>query len=70
MQITIESTDQVTRIGQVPVRVWNGVTEDGTPCKVFVHRLAVRDDQDTERFVRQLTEQLPPGRFLSLSQIM
>lgn len=70
MQITIESTDQVTRIDQVPVRVWNGVTEDGTPCKVFVHRLAVRDDQDTERFERELTEQLPPGRFLPLSLIL
>jgi hypothetical protein len=70
MKLTIESTSQLTRIDNVPVRVWEGVTEDGVPCKVFVHRIAVRDDQDTEAFDRALAAQLPPGRYVPLSLIL
>jgi hypothetical protein len=61
MKITIESTDALTTIDRVPVRVWEGVTEDGIPCKVFVHRIAVADEQDASAFDRELREQLPPG---------
>lgn len=46
MKITIESTEKVTSFHGVPVRLWDGVTENGIPCKVFVHRLAVRDGCD------------------------
>ena len=70
MKITIESTDQLTRIDGVPVRIWEGVTEDGVRCKVMVHRLAVANDEDSSRFDRELAEQLPPGRFLPLSRIL
>ena len=67
MKITITSTDVLTRIDGVPVRLWDGVTEDGTQCKVFVHRVAVHDSQDSSRFEKELAEQLPPGRYLPLS---
>ncbi len=54
MKITITSTDQITELGGVPVRVWDGVTESGIACKVFVHRLAVLNGADTTEFDREL----------------
>lgn len=70
MQIHIESTDQITFMDGVPVRVWEGVTAKGVRCKVFVHRLAVHNDEDADQFDAELTTQLPPGRVISLSQIL
>lgn len=70
MRITIEPTDQVTDLDGVRVRVWRGVTESGVPCTVFVHRLAVRYDQDTEQFDRELQEQIPSGRFVPLRLVL
>lgn len=70
MQIQIESTDVITEIDGVPVRVWEGVTESGKKCKVFVHRLAVHVDEDAAEFDRELEEQLPPGRRIPLSQVL
>ena len=54
----------------VPVRLWEGVTEDGTRCKVFIHRIAVGNDEDAAQFDRELKEQLPPGRVVPLRQIL
>lgn len=39
MKLTIEATDVLTEMDGVPVRVWNGTTENGTPCEVYVHRI-------------------------------
>lgn len=69
MKITIESTDSITHLDGVPVRVWNGITEQGVPCKVFVHRLAVHQDEDLAAFERELQEQLPPGRVIDLRHV-
>lgn len=60
MEIQISSTDKLVHLDGVPVRVWEGVTADGTPCFVFVHRIAVRSGADCAEFERQLREQLPP----------
>jgi len=70
MKITIESTDQLTHLDGVPVRVWEGTTEGGTPCKVFVHRIAVDQDEDQVAFEAELQEQLPPGRVVDLRQVL
>lgn len=70
MKITITATGHLTTFGGVPVRLWEGITEDGTPCKVFVHRIAVHDDHDSSRFERELVEKLPPGRAIDLRQIL
>jgi hypothetical protein len=70
MKITITSTDKLTIMDGAPVRVWDGMTENGVPCKVFVHRLAVHRDCDTADFERELQEQLPPGRRVPLSMIL
>ena len=70
MKITIEATDQLTEMDGVPVRVWNGTTEGGVQCFVFVHRLAVHMDEDSGEFDRELKEQMPPGRAIPLSAIL
>jgi hypothetical protein len=70
MKITITATEKTTTMDGVPVRLWSGVTEDGTPCQVFVHRIAVEAKEDCSRFDRELQEKLPPGRHLPLSMIL
>jgi hypothetical protein len=70
MKITITATEKTTTIDGVPVRLWEGVTEGGVPCKVFVHRIAVHHSHDSTQFERELAEQLPPGRFIDLRQIL
>lgn len=70
MKITIESTEQITTVDGVPVRVWNGITERGVPCFVFVHRLAVANAVDQSQFETELAEQLPPGRVVSLAHVL
>jgi len=70
VKIQIEATDKLTQIDGVPVRLWEGVTELGTKCKVFVHRIAVHKDEDSEQFDLELTEQMLPGRYVELRNIL
>ena len=70
MKITMESTEQLAYADGVASRVWNGVTEQGTKCVVFVHRIAVQNSENTEQFERELKEQLPPGRVINLRYIL
>lgn len=70
MRLMIESTDKLTRIDNVPVRVWEGTCDDGTPCYVFIHRIAVHKDEAVAEFERELAEQLPPGQYVPLSMIL
>lgn len=70
MKLTIESTDQLTTMDRMPVRVWKGVTESGIECFVFVHRVAVRNDADCNQFDAELNKQLPPGRHSDLRKIL
>jgi hypothetical protein len=70
MKITIEATDQITRVDNVTCRVWNGITERGTKCLLFVHLLRVPAEVDQEEFQHELNEQLPPGRVIDLRFIL
>ena len=70
MQIAIESTDQLTTMDGIPVRVWKGITAQGVECVVFVHRIAVHTDADAGAFERKLKEQLPPGRHVPLAMVL
>jgi len=72
MKITIESTNEITDIDGVAVRLWNGVTESGIKVKVFVHLLGVHEKEDQGEFLRQLAEATPPGstRPVPLSAIL
>lgn len=70
MEIIITSTDELTTIDGVEVRLWTGVTAAGTRCKVFVHRIAVHRDDDCGPFDCELKEQLQPGHRVPLSSIL
>jgi len=70
MQITMNSTDNLTKIDGIPVRLWEGETLRGTKCKVFVHRIAVSNDEDSSQFEHELKEQLEPGRKIPLRDIL
>lgn len=63
MQATIESTDKVVELvvdgATVPARVWEGVTASGVPFHAFITRVAVKEDEDTAEFERDLYEQKP-----------
>jgi len=70
VNILVESTKQLTVLDGVPVRVWKGLTGRGTPCFVFVHRIAVQKSEDQGEFERELTETLAPGQGVPLSQVL
>ena len=59
MQMT--ATETIALIGGVECRQWMGVTPDGIKCHVFVHRIAVHRDEDTQAFERELLEKMPPA---------
>lgn len=46
MRILIESTDELGIIGGVECRMWLGKTEAGTPCFVFIPRIAVAREHE------------------------
>jgi hypothetical protein len=50
MKIMMESTDYVLTVNGVECRVWNAVTENNTQCFVFVHRIAVANEESQEEF--------------------
>jgi len=70
MQIAMTATEHVTEINGVPVRLWEGTTENGVACKVFVHRLAVHNDDDATQFEQELAEQMPPSVAIDLRHIL
>lgn len=71
MKITMTATDKLTHIGGVPVRLWEGVTERGVKCKVFVHRLAVHNDEPNQaEFDAELQECLPPAQPIDLRLVL
>jgi hypothetical protein len=70
MKITIIPTEKLTEVDGVRARVWEGVTERGAKCLVFVNRIAVPIDQPNEEFERELAEQLPPGKVIPLRYIL
>ena len=60
MKIEITATDKVVDVGGVQCRLWEGVSDGGARCKVFVHRVAVHELQDQAAFQRELREMPAP----------
>jgi len=56
MRLQIEPSEMIVDLNGVQVRVWNGISEQGIQVFVFVHRLAVRNDDDLAAFERELIE--------------
>lgn len=61
MKLQIESTPKLTELDGVQVRLWQGKTEEGVECLVFVHRIAVDSNADTTAFERAFKEAGTPG---------
>lgn len=66
MRIMIESTDVLTTVNGVLVRLWAGETDDGIPVKVFIALIAVDREEDTTAFDRDLKEVGEPLELLPL----
>jgi hypothetical protein len=60
VRLVIESTDRVVDVGGVECRLWTGTAADGTPCSVFVHRVAVHEDDEQGAFARELRDMPAP----------
>ena len=72
MKVQLESTEKVVHmmIGgcSVPARMWEGVTESGTPVHCFITRIVPtigKDDPRQQEFVRELQECRPPSAELA-----
>jgi hypothetical protein len=65
MTVTLHSTDKIitlaTPTGDVPGRIWEGVTESGIPVHAIVTRIAVHKDEDASQFERELVTCRPPS---------
>lgn len=61
MRLVIESTETVTELDGVEVRLWEGTTETGRPVKVFVRRIAADDPAAQAELERELRESDEPG---------
>lgn len=60
MKITVESTSKIVTLyvggHEVPARVWQGETQDGTPVQCFITRIAPEIPK-TDPHIDQLTQQ-------------
>jgi hypothetical protein len=67
MKLTIESTDQIVTVvdektrHSIPARVWEGKTESGIRCFLYVTRIMVHEDDDNSQFERELQEHRKPS---------
>jgi hypothetical protein len=61
VKLIAESTDRIVTLNGVPARVWEGTTESGVACFLFVTRIAVHKDEDASQFEAELQEQRPPS---------
>jgi hypothetical protein len=61
MKITIESTDKILRINNVPARLWEGKTDSGVEVICFITRIAVKKEADNSVFEKELKETKAPS---------
>lgn len=60
MTITIKPTGNFVNCNGTHCRVWEGRTDQGVPCLVYVPRIRVSHDVDSAAFDRELIATLPP----------
>lgn len=63
LTLTIEPTDQTTKLDGVEVRLWEGRSPNGVSCLVFVHRIAVHQGFDRSEFDAELSAKPQPGNW-------
>lgn len=60
MTITITSTGDYVTFDGIDLSRWEGVTEGGARCEVFVRRIRLLPGEDATEFDRDLTPIAPP----------
>jgi hypothetical protein len=69
MKMTVEPTEKIVELNGVPARIWEGATDDGIPCHLFVTRVAVPVDRPASehaKFAAALRETRPPSPEVSM----
>lgn len=65
MEIQLKSTTKMVELDvggvTVPARIWEGNTENGTPCHAYITRIACSLDEDQSEFERDLQEHDAPS---------
>lgn len=61
MKITIESTDKIVTVNDVPARIWEGQTDSSIPVHCYVTRIAVAKGEDTRVFEAEPQKHRPPS---------
>lgn len=66
MEVTMVSTTKIVQFNGVPARLWEGKTGAGIPVMMFVTRVAVAQELQTEEaaqiFQRELMECAAPSK--------
>jgi hypothetical protein len=71
MQITIQPTKDVTVIDGVRVRAWEGLTDKGILCVVYVRAISVSGDKPSDDFERELLRiPNPQEEIVSLDEVL
>lgn len=60
MKIVITSTAIITTMDGVPCRLWDGVTEGGNPCQVYVSRVSASDPEAVKELDARLAAVAAP----------
>jgi len=61
MRVQAESTTKIVQLNGVPARIWEGHTEKGIACHLYVTRIAVAEDEDASEFEAELQEHRKPS---------
>ena len=69
MKIVLTSTRWKTSFRSMPVQLWEGVTEEGVPCRVFIRSIEVRDEKDRRRFEDEVRRSLEEGTHLPIDKL-
>lgn len=60
MRITVENTNKIVYLDDVPARIWEGKTESGVAVICYITRIAVPEGENHEQFRKELIEQRAP----------
>jgi len=60
VRLSISTTDKIVSLDGVQCREWDGVTDTGVRCTVYVHRVAAKEEADQGVFEDDLCPMDPP----------
>lgn len=61
MTITVEPTTKIVHVNGLPARIWEGVTDQGTPCHLYVTLVAVAEGLNPVAFEHELESRRAPS---------